>query len=232
MVMDRRSERNDKSLSVHLGKVLLPWCLMLLYACVLFWKALDVTPDPEVRRLLDWPIVQDLQYKIVKASNDSPMNSPLVAQAQAFALLLNPPKAPEPPKARPVEIPQEVLRPVVTSPKFTVVATSVYAAQPDQSRALVSEPGSGLRWVRPGDSLGHLVVHDIRAGLVVYRDGTRTGEVAIDIQACPVDLAVPAPSRPNPKIQKADTQALPPVPKAFTRVTANKELSMSMESSR
>jgi hypothetical protein len=114
--------------------------------------------------------------------------SPLVQQAEAFASYLNPPKPPlqvkETPTARSssrrsvsvVELPQ-------TTPKFTLLATSYYRARPGESLALVSEPGSEPRWVAQGAPLGHFVVEEVKRGLIVYRDGDRLGEMAVDTKA-------------------------------------------------
>jgi hypothetical protein len=62
-------------------------------------------------------------------------------------------------------------RPAEPKPKFTLVATSYYRSRPEQSMALVSEPGSGSRWVKQGTHLGHFVVEKVERGMVVYRDG-------------------------------------------------------------
>ncbi len=103
--------------------------------------------------------------------------SPLVKQARAFALYLNPP-APKRPAIRPSRV-QPAPRPKVTSAKFKLLGTSFYALHPDLSLALIDEAGKGIRWVRRSGRVGHLVIDQIKDGLVVVKDGPRTFKVAV-----------------------------------------------------
>jgi hypothetical protein len=101
----------------------------------------------------------------------------LVAQAQAFAAILDPP-----PAAKPIGAPvvaSDTLpllttktRPAMPSISFKLVATSYYAGRPDKSMALLAEPGNkdGGRWVKEGAQIGHFTVHEIKQGVVVHRD--------------------------------------------------------------
>jgi len=102
--------------------------------------------------------------------------SPLVKQARAFALYLNPPAPKRPPRTatRPSRP-----RPKVTSAKFKLLGTSFYTLHPDLSLALIDEVGKGIRWVRRSGQVGHLVIDQIKDGLVVVKDGRRTFEVAV-----------------------------------------------------
>ncbi len=106
--------------------------------------------------------------------------SPLVKQAEAFALYLDPPK----PKIKTVVKPDELRdiplpRPdVVSASKFTLIGTSYYASHPELSLALIDEVGKGLHWVRQSGKVGHLIIEEVKAGLVVVRDGQRTFELA------------------------------------------------------
>ncbi len=106
--------------------------------------------------------------------------SPLVKQAEAFALYLDPPKPPKPeittPGPRPTPIPGP--KPKVVSAKFTLIGTSYYASHPELSLALIDEVGKGLRWVRQSGKVGHLIIEEVKAGLVVVRDGQGTFELA------------------------------------------------------
>ncbi|MCF7973367.1 MAG: hypothetical protein K9N55_06100 [Phycisphaerae bacterium] len=118
--------------------------------------------------------------------------NPLVVQARIYAKLLNPPKP-----ARTVvrsdreTVGQSDSRTVTPSPHpkieaipqkasvhFKVLATSVFAKEPEKSMALVSEPGKGPSWIKPGDMLGYLKVTEIRRDAVVYAFEETTGEVA------------------------------------------------------
>ncbi len=105
--------------------------------------------------------------------------SPLVKQARAFALYLDPPPPKRPPKAARPSRPQPPPRPKVTSAKFKLLGTSFYALHPDLSLALIDEVGKGIRWVRRSGRVGHLVIDQIKDGLVVVKDGSRTFEVAV-----------------------------------------------------
>jgi len=104
--------------------------------------------------------------------------SPLVKQAQAFALYLNPPPPKQPAAPKPSKS-QQAPRPKVTTPKFKLLGTSFYPLHPDLSLALIDEPGKGIRWVRQSERVGYLVIEQIKDGLVVIKDGGRTSEVAV-----------------------------------------------------
>jgi hypothetical protein len=105
--------------------------------------------------------------------------SPLVKQAEAFALYLNPPPKPKPEPSVP-EVKSEP-RPVgpVTA-KFKLIGTSRHVLQPELSLALIDEPGKGLYWVRQFSKVGHLIIEQVKDGLVVVRDGTSTFELVAE----------------------------------------------------
>ncbi len=50
--------------------------------------------------------------------------------------------------------------------------------------ALIWEPGASDsgRWVKEGAPVGHLVIHEVRDGSVVLRDGEKFHEVSIESQ--------------------------------------------------
>jgi len=106
--------------------------------------------------------------------------SPLVKQANAFALYLNPPPKP---KERAVSPEQTVpRRPPTVSPKFRLIGTSCYMLHPELSMALIDEPGKGFRWVRQESSVGHLIIEQVKDGAVVVRDGKGTFELTAERQ--------------------------------------------------
>ncbi|MEN6428057.1 MAG: hypothetical protein ABFE13_22110 [Phycisphaerales bacterium] len=115
--------------------------------------------------------------------------SPLVQQAQAFALYLNPaPAIPSLQRDRPLQTTDVPSggplaaggpRPSSTSLKFELHGISYYRANPNQSMALICEPGGDRRWVRQGDSLGHVVVERIDADCLVCRDGAQMETMAL-----------------------------------------------------
>lgn len=112
-----------------------------------------------------------------KAKDSESELSPLVKQAEAFALYLNPPPKPKP-VVQPAAITPEIRPPAPVSPKFTLVATVVNQSRPEESLAYIDEPGKGLHWVRQADDVSRLTIEQIKDGSVVVRDGQRTLEIA------------------------------------------------------
>jgi len=113
--------------------------------------------------------------------------SPLVSQAQAFALYLNPPK----PKLETPPAPQTTVKPrpmAPVAPKFKLVGTSFYPSHPELSLALIDEPATGLRWIRQSSQVGHLVIEQVKDGLVVVRDDTRTFEMPVADRPAKINL--------------------------------------------
>jgi len=105
--------------------------------------------------------------------------SPLVKQAEAFALYLNPPPKPKPEPS--VSDGKSEPRPVgpVTA-KFKLIGTSRHVLHPELSLALIDEPGKGLYWVRQFSKVGHLIIEQVKDGLVVVRDGKSTFELVAE----------------------------------------------------
>ncbi len=106
--------------------------------------------------------------------------SPLIIQARDFAKYLNPPAKPKPatpPAAHRPSVPTP--RPSTVSAKWTLVGTSYYDSQPERSLAFINEPGKGLRWVTQASEVGHLIIEQVKDGLVVVRDGQRTFELTV-----------------------------------------------------
>lgn len=105
--------------------------------------------------------------------------SPLVKQAEAFALYLNPPPKPEPvPSAPGAKNEPRPAGPVAA--KFKLIGTSRHVLQPELSLALIDEPGKGLYWVRQSSKVGYLVIEQVRDGVVVVRDGQNTFELVAE----------------------------------------------------
>jgi hypothetical protein len=152
----------------------------LLAAGILIFPAVfGARGDKAVEEFLKSPGVIE-QFQRAKGDEDRGEGqiSPLVKQAKAFALYLNPPAPKQPPSPRPSE-PRLAPRPKVTSAKFKLLGTSFYASHPDLSLALIDEVGKGIQWVRRSGRVGHLVIDQIKDGLVVVKDGERTFEVAV-----------------------------------------------------
>jgi hypothetical protein len=148
-----------------------------------------VRSDGQIKQLLSSPgvIERFKETAGTKIKENGNQVSPLVRQAEAFALVINPP-----PKSRPAAPasagPTEPRPPASVAPKFTLVATSFHQSNPDMSLAFIDEPGKGLHWVRRSGEVGHLVIEQIKDGVVVVRDGQRTFEVSYDQKPANVSL--------------------------------------------
>ncbi|MCJ7777385.1 MAG: hypothetical protein MUP16_03635, partial [Sedimentisphaerales bacterium] len=114
-----------------------------------------------------------------KAKESESQVSPLVKQAEAFALYMNPPPKPKPVVQAPPVTP-EIRPPAPVSPKFKLFGTSVYQTQPEMSLAFIDEPGKGLHWVKQSGEVGHLIIEQVKDGSVVVRDGQRTFEIVAE----------------------------------------------------
>jgi hypothetical protein len=70
--------------------------------------------------------------------------------------------------------------------KFRLCATSYYPNQPGRSMALIGELDAAEgneRWVKEGTQVGHFIIHEIRRGVIVYRDGDNLREMAVERRA-------------------------------------------------
>jgi hypothetical protein len=165
--------------------------LTLLSIAVVFsgkvdWKG-GIDPDVAVLLQRQSTVTRWQQRERAPDPQDSmPEIHPLVIQAEIYAKLLHPPEL-LPPASKPSRTAVERRapssatippKPPKTSPAFKVHATSVFAKTPNKSMALISQPGKGPSWIRPGDILGYLKVTKIRKDAVVYIFEDTTGEVA------------------------------------------------------
>lgn len=133
--------------------------------------------DERIKELLSSPGVIKKFEKTVgnKPRGDASQESPLVKQAGAFALYLNPPK-PKTPKTATGRT-TGIIRGPAATPKFKVIGTSCYKGRPELSIALIDEPGKGLHWVRQSSKVGHLLIEQIKDGLIVVKDNKGTFEI-------------------------------------------------------
>ncbi len=133
--------------------------------------------DEHIEESLDSPGVIERFNKTVgnKAKTGQNEISPLVQQAGAFALYLDPPE-PKTPKTATGGTTGITRGPAVT-PKFKVIGTSYYKGRPELSIALIDEPGKGLHWVRQSSKVGHLLIEQVKDGLIVVKDNKGTFEI-------------------------------------------------------
>jgi hypothetical protein len=137
--------------------------------------------------------VERFRQNYAGKTEESDRLPPLLQEAQALALLLNPPRAPSVSAPAPKTVittplsaktisnvaPPNQVRPPASAPRFELHGISYYRQKPDQSMALVVEPGGTRRWVHPGEQLGHLTIERIDCNSVLCRDGEQTCVVAL-----------------------------------------------------
>lgn len=153
---------------------------IVVFAFVVFNFVVGVHGDENIRKLLDTPDVRGRFENTAhnKAKGNDDRVSPLVQQAEAFALYLNPPKE------KYIKNPTKGgtgIKPVlpVVTPKFTVVATSFCRENPEKSLVLIDEPGKGRHWVKQSGKVGYLVIEQIKDGLIVVKNDQETFELTV-----------------------------------------------------
>lgn len=155
-------------------------------ACITDW--LGEEPPPP---FASWPSAVEM-YQEKGQEEDVAETPPLIVQAERLAAYLDPPQPAEPearpaaPAARQMRLPPVTpVSPPAATPKFKVLATCYYAAQPERSMVLVGEPGrpdSERRWVKQGARLGHFVIEEIYRSSILCRqtNGERVQEMAVE----------------------------------------------------
>jgi len=159
--------------------------LILVGAMLAIWAGLAARVDPRVEKILRSPGVLERYRRAGGSSPDDPQNemSPLVRQAKVYAAHLNPPQSHKNEAAVPAQsaVPTPKVRTAATSqkfvfhtPKFTLHGTCYYPSRPEESIALLWQPGGGggrFSWVRRGARLGHFVVEEIKRNTIIYGGG-------------------------------------------------------------
>ena len=105
--------------------------------------------------------------------------SPLVEQAEAFALYLNPLKTTVQKTSKATKT-TDISEKVSVTPKFKVFGTSYCAGNPELSQALIDEPGRGRHWVRQSGKVGHLLIEQVKDGVVVVKSSDQTFELFVE----------------------------------------------------
>ncbi|MHC4125817.1 MAG: hypothetical protein ACYSRR_05100, partial [Planctomycetota bacterium] len=118
-----------------------------------------VESDHKIEKFLDAPgaVENFKKSESKKRTNSQAQDSPLVRQAKAFAMYLNPPpdQRSEKPSSKSPRI-TSIPRPATVSTKFQLIGTSFYPTHPELSLALIDQPGKGFRWIRQSAEIGHL----------------------------------------------------------------------------
>lgn len=153
-----------------------------------------------------------------KAKTGDNRESPLVEQAEAFALYLNPlqPKVQKTPMGTKTTIASKL--PV--TPKFKVFATSYCAENPTLSQALIDEPGKGRYWIRQSGKVGHLLVEQVKDGLVVVKGGEETFELKIEQEPATGSIKTATKTAPTSSINSRQSHLVSTKPPAGRSNTA------------
>jgi hypothetical protein len=167
-------------------------------ALVALSTSFGLAGDPDVAALLLSPgACEAWQTRSLPrdSTHDGLNKSPLIREAERLALFLNPPQA-KPARlehrtasltaaAATAQTPAPSIRPKLSTAKFTLHATSYYPSSPDESIALIDEPGKGLHWIRQGSRVGHVEIQEIRTGVIFLRDGQRSQEMHVEAVKTP-----------------------------------------------
>jgi len=172
-----------------------------------------------IEQFLDSPSAREKFEKEFdkKTKTGVSQESPLVKQAEAFALYLNPIKQAAFQKVPKGAKPPNIASKVKVSPQFTVLATIVYPDDPTLSQVLINEPGTGRHWVRQSTMVGHLFVEEVKDGLVVLKSGDEIQNLAISEKAETESTGKPS-TAPSLRNSQSSTK---PKSTAFSRAASN-----------
>jgi len=143
------------------------------------------------------------ETKGLTGKSKNQQTSLLVGQAGLFAGYLNPP----PTKTR-TKITRDTPRgdrtslppgPPNPSVMFTLLGTSYNQSKPQESLALINEPGKGIHWVRQSERVGHLTL-EIKDGLVTAKAGNKTYDLTVEHKPEINLLAGSSPSSSPPRL--------------------------------
>ena len=136
-----------------------------------------VPSDERIDEFLKQPSVKEKFEDVSdnKAKAGESRVSPLVEQAEAFALYLNPLK-PTVQKTSTGPKTTSIASKVSVTPKFKVFGTIYCPGNPELSQVLIDEPGRERRWIRQGVLRLERPAQAEGAGSVGVRDQERRGD--------------------------------------------------------
>jgi hypothetical protein len=143
-------------------------------------SARSMAANDKVESLLKIPgAAEQFQANLAgKKDTSGEQETPLITQAKAFALRINPPPPPAPVIKAPVA---EAPRPQATiTAKFKLIGTSYHIGDSNDSWALIDEVGKGLHWVKQGSKIGYLAIEKVGDGAVLINDNGKTYELTAD----------------------------------------------------
>ena len=163
-----------------------------------------VDRDEQVKDFLKTPEIRE-QFENAadsRINKNKDLTSPLVQQARAFASYLNP--KPTARRARMGSKASNIANSLPVTPKFKLRCTSYCADDPNLSLALIDEPGKGRHWVRQSNRVGHLLIEQIKDGLIVIKGSKESFEMTIEestVKTTPsTSRRTGNPSRYSPKL--------------------------------
>jgi hypothetical protein len=139
-----------------------------------------VDSDEQVKDFLETPEIRE-KFESAADNNvrrNKDLTSPLVQQAKAFALYLNP--KPTADRAPTASRNSKIASALKVTPKFKLHCTSYCQDDPNMSLALIDEPGRGRHWVRESSKVGHLLIDQIKDGLIIVKGSEESFELAIE----------------------------------------------------
>lgn len=160
---------------------------------IAFLAMSGLKPDKEMQEVIDKPSFIDKFKKLALNTNrTTTKESPLVTEAKAFAFRINPPPPPKPvevaeTKPKELKIP-DIDRPKppkqVKNSKFSLLATCRYESTPEKSLALLKIVAQGHKWVRQGETVGYLTIHEVKDGsIVLYQGDQEHSEITVRAKA-------------------------------------------------
>jgi hypothetical protein len=178
---------------------------IVVFGFFAFDLVFGIQANENIQRLMDTPDVRGRFENAAdnKTKRNDDRISPLVQQAEAFALFLNPPKEKYPKTPFKPGMTGKSISPKV-NPKFTVVATSFCKDNPESSLVLIDEPGKGRHWVRQSEKVGYLIIEQIKDGFIVVKNNEETYELTI---AEKTGMSISKEISPNSTKMKAKTDS-------------------------
>ena len=164
-----------------------------------------IQKDENIEKFLNAPGV--IEKFNATSGNRTQINTnqvhPLVQQAQEFALILDPPKPVINTARKQFNRPPVAVAPAKNSPMFKLIITSYYANKPELSIALIDEPGKGTHWVGQSSKVNHLLIDQIKDGVIVVKNGDESFELKTPEKKMPqvsLSSSSPSPTKPNKPI--------------------------------
>ncbi len=138
----------------------------------------------DVQSLLDSPLTAERYKGSLPASGGKDgSKSPLLVQADALGLRLNPPapKTPPAPRTQPgAAAAAPTVRPSApVVAKFDLLGICVNEGDPSLSMIYINIAGEGRKWVYQGETVGRLKIEQVKDSSVIYSDGATKNELTI-----------------------------------------------------